>query len=291
MKNIIKKTAFVILFLFSLVSLATKTVAQDKKMEWNRNDTSTSIVMTWNKNTPESEMNDDIKALKEHGVNIKYSNVKRNGANEITAIKVSFSDENGNKGELNLDYKKAINDISIYKIGDDVGFGAPAKSMAFDFAGLDGGEMLKNFKFDDLDGNSKSFSFTFPDKGMIEKKSRIIIKDPKKKELIIEDGKIIEGGDDYTPEELEKIQNEHRLKPNSDLDLFDLRDEEGMKNFKNQFQNLLPKSNAVDELNAAKEELNKAKEELIKAREELERATENSNRSTSKKKVNYKRPY
>ena len=139
------------------------------------------------------------------------------------------------------------------------------------------------------------------DKGMFSStKSKIIIKNPNKKQLVIEDGKVIEGGEDYSAEELEKIKNEHRIEmhnsedknPTSIQGFYDLRDDEGMKNFKNQFQNLLPKSESVEELNAAKDELIKAKEELIKAREELQKANQNSNKATiQKKKVNYKRPY
>jgi len=273
MKNILK-SASVILFLFSLVAPSVQVYAQDKKLKWNENQSSASIVMTWNKDTPESEMNDDIKALKEQGVTIKYSDVKRNSNNEITAIKVSFSDENGNKGELHLDYKKPISTIEFFKNDDEIGFGRRENSNPFEMADLGSNELFKQFQFKNADPNSKSFIFSMPEKGGVFGKSKIIIKDPTKKELIIEDGKIIEGGDDYTAEELEKIKENHKIEASPMQGIFDLRDEEGMKDFKNQFQNLLPKSTSVEEINEAKEELIKAKEELIKAREELQKTNE-----------------
>ena len=283
MKNNFKKSALVTLVLFVLVSVSTVAVAQNKKMEWNNDKTASSVVMTWNKNTPESEMNDDIKALKEHGVTIKYSNVKRNAVNEITGIKVSFSDDLGNKGELNLDYKKPINTISFYKKEDEIGFGNPENSNQFGMSNLGGNELFKQFQFKNADPNSESFGFAMPENGGVFGKSKIIIKDPNKKELIIEDGKVIEGGDDYTAEELEKIKNSHKVETSPLQGVFDLRDDEGMKNFKNQFQKLLPKSESVDELNAAKDELTKAKDELVKAREELQKANENLTKNAQKK--------
>lgn len=60
-----------------------------------------------------------------------------------------------------------------------------------------------------------------------------------------------------------------------------MRDEDGMKDFKNQFQKLLPKSESVEELNAAKDELIKAREELVKAREDIQKVNGTNN---SKKK-------
>lgn len=206
MENILKKSALTNLILFLLFATSINVFAQDKKLKWNENQSSISVVMTWNKDTPESEMNDDIKALKDQGVTIKYTDVKRNSKNEITAIKVSFSDENGNKGELHLDYKKPISTIEFFKNDDEIGFGKRENSNPFEMADLGRNELLKQFQFKNTDPNSESFSFSMPEKGGVFGKSKIIIKDPTKKELIIEDGKIVEGGDDYTTEELEKIQ-------------------------------------------------------------------------------------
>jgi hypothetical protein len=289
MKNNFKKSVLVILVLFSLVVVSTNAVAQDKKMEWDEGQSNNSIVMTWNKNTPESEMNDDIKALKEHGVTVKYSNLKRNSANEITAIKVSFSDKNGDKGELNYEMNKAIPTITLTKSNDQVGFGASNNSTPFELADFGNNQIFKQFKFDNSDPKTEMFGFAFPDSAKIlsQKKSRIVIKDPNKKQLIIENGEVIEGGEDYTSEELDKIKNDHKIEMDDENSTaikgyFDLRDEEGMKDFKNQFQKLLPKSESVEEINAAKDELIKAREELTKAREELQKVNGTNNSKKSK---------
>src|SRR5689334_16747646 len=89
---------------------------------------SDNIYMTWNKNTPEQEMKDDVKSLAEHGVTITYSNVKRNDKSEITAIRVEYNDKNGNKGALEFDNQKPINTIKFFKQDDEVGFGEPSGS-------------------------------------------------------------------------------------------------------------------------------------------------------------------
>jgi hypothetical protein len=65
------------------------------------------LLMTWNKNTPESEMKDDIDALKKNGVTIKYSNVKRNDKGEITALKVEYKDSEGNTGSTEYNGKNS----------------------------------------------------------------------------------------------------------------------------------------------------------------------------------------
>ena len=83
------------------------------------------IVMTWNKSTPESEMKDDIKALGEKGITIHYSDIKRNAKNEITGIRVDYSDRKGNKGNIEYNNQKPIGTIKFYKNGEEVGFGDP----------------------------------------------------------------------------------------------------------------------------------------------------------------------
>ena len=87
-------------------------IAQEKK-SFSTINVEDNIIMTWNKNTPESEMKDDIKALSEKGITIKYSGIKRNSNNEITAIKVEFSDRKGNKGILGYDNQKPIGTIKF----------------------------------------------------------------------------------------------------------------------------------------------------------------------------------
>lgn len=263
------------------------------------NDTSKDVVMTWNKATPESEMNDDVKALKKYGVTINYSDVKRNAKNEITGLKVSYEDEKGNKGELKLNQQSPISTISFYKAGSEIGFGTPANSNGmenFFFNRVPNGKMLQQFGFHDEDGNpsTDNFQFNFSDKNDAPKsnrKSKIVIKKSNKKDLIIEDGDVISGADDYTAEEIEKIKKDSEIasdnignKEVNPLGEFDLRNEKGVQEFKKKIKKLISSDETdTDE----KSELAKAKEEMIKAKEELEKARialEKANKIQAKKK-------
>jgi len=275
--------------------------AQNKKKQdlITINDTSKDVVMTWNKTTPESEMNDDVKALKKYGVTINYSDVKRNTKNEITGLKVSYEDEKGNKGELKLNQQSPISTISFYKAGSEIGFGTPANSNGmenFFFNGVPNGKMLQQFGFHDEDGNpsTDNFQFNFSDNNDAPKsnrKSKIVIKKPNKKDLIIEDGEVISGADDYTAEEIEKIKkdsditsDDFRNKDANPLGEFDLRNEKGVQEFKKKIKKIISSDETdTDE----KSELAKAKEEMIKAKEELEKARialEKANKIQAKKK-------
>ena len=276
-------------------------LAQNKKKQdlITINDTSKDVVMTWNKTTPESEMNDDVKALKKYGVTINYSDVKRNVKNEITGLKVSYEDEKGNRGELKLNQQSPISTISFYKAGSEIGFGTPANSNGmenFFFNGVPNGKMLQQFGFHDEDGNpsTDNFQFNFSDNNDAPKsnrKSKIVIKKPNKKDLIIEDGEVISGADDYTAEEIEKIKKDSEIasdnignKEVNPLGEFDLRNEKGVQEFKKKIKKLI----STDETDTdEKSELAKAKEEMIKAKEELEKARialEKANKIQAKKK-------
>ncbi|WP_310595911.1 hypothetical protein [Flavobacterium sp.] len=275
--------------------------AQNKKKQdlITINDTSKDVVMTWNKTTPESEMNDDVKALKKYGVTINYSDVKRNVKNEITGLKVSYEDEKGNRGELKLNQQSPISTISFYKAGSEIGFGTPANSNGmenFFFNGVPNGKMLQQFGFHDEDGNpsTDNFQFNFSDNNDAPKsnrKSKIVIKKPNKKDLIIEDGEVISGADDYTAEEIEKIKkdsditsDDFRNKDANPLGEFDLRNEKGVQEFKKKIKKII---NSDETDTDEKSELAKAKEEMIKAKEELEKARialEKANKIQAKKK-------
>jgi len=295
------KLAFVLTLLFQIHTFA----QSNKSFSLNNSDDhQNDVVMTWNKKTPESEMKDDIKALSEKGITIKYSGVKRNSNDEITAIKVEYSDRKGNKGNLEYNNQKPIGTIKFYKNGDEVGFGEP-NSFNNMIAGNDfmngfsnPQDLMKQFQFSNGGGDSKSFSFSFPNdgEGMSSSKSRIMIQRDDRKPLVLEDGKIIEGGDDYTPEELEKIKSENKVEHfglNNDQKEFDFRSQDGLENFKKQMDEMKSKmsdfgkdnSNEKSELEKAKDEMMKAKEEMIKAREELEKTKKDLEKSKSKLKT------
>ena len=291
-----KKQYFTLALAFTLIIGSSVAVQAQNKKNQNRfeiNKTIDDVVMTWNKTTPESEMNDDVKALKKYGVTINYSDVKRNAKNEITGLKVSYEDDKGNKGELKLNQQSPISTITFYKSGNEIGFGSPASSNTmgnFFFNGEPYGDPLKQFGFHDEDGNpsSENFRFNFSDKNdtpKSAKKSKIIIIEPNKKDLIIEDGEVISGKDDYTDEEIEKIKKDAEIDTESfgtseakPLGEFDLQNEKDIQIFKKKIKKMMRAddidADEISELAKAKEEMIKAKEELEKARMALEKATQ-----------------
>lgn len=280
--------------LFNLITLLLLTsfftVAQTKSQSFSLSDKTAkdNVVMTWNKNTPEQEMKDDIKALKEYGVTIKYNNVKRNDKNEITAIEVTFEDQSGSKGNLSYNSPKPIPTIKFYKQGETMGFGDPENSFGNTpfISSFSGDDLMKKFQFN-FDNDSLSvdkFEFKMPEEQTFgQMKSRIKILRDDKKPLVIEDGKVIEGGEDYTQEELDEIQK------NNQNDLFSKREFPGfnfngnddmaeqMKKMQEQIDRLMKHNKLENEestdkdLEDSKKELEKAKKELEEARKELKK--------------------
>ncbi len=279
-----------------------------------------SVVMTWNKNTPELEMKDDIKALKaNNGVTIKYSNLKKNTNNEITNLKIEYSDNEGNSGSQEYKNKNAIPEIQFYKNNGEIGFGNPNSNSfgnEMTFGNFDFNDLQKQFsnriKIDTL-GNSKNFDFDLSDENQpkINKKSKIIIQKDGRKPLVIEDGKVIEGESDYSKEEIEKIQNENKFDSNDnnrmksfsfnlngdDLDMNNLREQ--MQKMQDQIQKMMPnaQNNQENEDNpritkpskSEKEDLKKemkdAKNEMIKAKKEMEEAKKELQKTKSEMKT------
>jgi len=279
---------YVIIFTFSQLFGFAQT---EKKFSLTDSDISKdNIVMTWNANTPESEMNDDIKALSERGITIKYSNVKRNSKDEITSIKVEYKDRKGNSGAMELNNQKPINTIKFYKQDDEVGFGEPSNSNGMlannDFFNSfsNGQDIMKHFNFGNGSSDMQSFNFSFPDGDNFGKSSsKIIIKKDGRKPLIIEDGEVIEGGDDYSKDEIEEIKknNKTEITKGNGQYSFDLRNERDMDKFKKQMEKMqidlektAPNSDkdSQDDFEKTKIEMLKAKEEMLKAKEELEKA-------------------
>lgn len=300
MKTQFRNFVFVLPALVAFLFNQNVALAQQNPLTWNNQANSDDIVMTWNKNTPESEMKDDIKALAENGITIKYSGVKRNSKEEITAIKVEYSDRKGNKGKMELDNANPIATIKFFKQGDTVGFGEPSNGNDF-FAGnpMMGGfvgadELMKQFKFNGNDGNSQSFSFS-DDLNFGDSETRIMIQKDGKKPLVFRNGEVVEGGDDYTPEEIEEIRKNSKIEfsgtPGTNLGekQFDFRNSEGLENFKKQMEEMKSSfGGSSKDLDNTKEEMLKAKEEMIKAKDELEKARkelEKSKTATKTKKA------
>jgi len=286
-----KTNKFLMVFAFALFVQA-NVFAQDKTLKLVEEDKNGPIVMTWNKNTPETEMKDDIKALAEKGITIKYSGVKRNSNQEITAIQVEYADRKGNKGELKLNNQNPVGTIKFYSIDGEIGFGEPQNNMGWasnDMFGAFPGDMMQRFNFGNMP-QGESFSFDFPDGVQGKSKSKIMIQKDGRKPLVIEDGEVVEGADEYSPEEIEKIKNENKIEMrgfDGNEKQFDLRKNEDLEKFKSQFEkmqdNFKANDSYKDDLEKVKQEMIKAREEMQKARQDLEQTKKDLQKSKAKK--------
>lgn len=255
MKNKVTLTfGFLVFTLFSF--------AQSNQNNFNWGNSIDNIVMTWIGTTPEQEMNDDIKALADHGVTIKYSNVKRNEKREITAIDVSFEDKNGNKGTLGYKNNKPIPTIKFFKQGEEIGFGEPSSQSSlediFSFGDVQNDKLQQfNFNFDTDSLATKKFEFKSPNGNpFITTKKKIVYKKDGRKPLVIMDGEVVEGGDEYSQEEIDRIKQESSSKEENEISVFsdfNFNDKKSlsdqMKKMQEQINKLLEKNGLSDDKN------------------------------------------
>ena len=98
--------------------------------------------------------------------------------------------------------------------------------------------------------------------------------------MIIENDQVVEGGDDYTAEELEKIKEEFGTNEDDEISIFsdfnfneqkDLSKQ--MEKMQDQINKLMEKNGLSDnkELEESKKELEKAKKELQETKKEIEK--------------------
>lgn len=109
--------AFVILF-------QVKVIAQEKEVAISKKTVSFAelISFTIDKNSSDAEMKENAKNLKKRsGIEVKFSKIKRNSKGEITAIKIDYKDQNGNKGTSVVNGDEPIDDITIFKTKNSVG--------------------------------------------------------------------------------------------------------------------------------------------------------------------------
>ena len=279
-------------FVFFMLVFFTSDIVLGQQKSFTKTDSNDqSVVMTWNKNTPDQEMLDDIKALKQNNnVTIKYSNLKRNQKGEITALKIEYKDSEGNSGSQEYNGKNAISEIKFFKVKDRIGFGEPNDNNQFAFNDFNFNDLQKSFgnriQMDTLMNDNFDLN---PD---IKKKSKIVIQENGKKPLVIEDGKVVEGGEDYSPEEIAKIKNQYQFNFNENgtekLDFnfssenFDMKSlKEQIEKMQSQLMQISPNddrkenSKQLKDLKTEKEatkELKQAKEEMLKAKKEMEQA-------------------
>jgi hypothetical protein len=282
MKNVRNKSRF---FIIGLLFFSMNTVVAQTSFNKIKKQNNQSVVMTWNKNTPEQEMQDDIKALRENNqVDIDYTNVKRNSKGEIIALKITYKDDEGNSGSQEYAGKNPIPTIKFYKDGNKIGFGEPNDISIMPFNNFSLNDINKQFfngfSIDSLRGNEQSFY-----KKNIGP-SKIIVQEDGKKMLIIEDGKVIEGGEDYTPEEIEKFkkQNQFNFRGADQFGNFEQLNDK-MLRLKNEFlednekdSDKFKKDADADkpltraELQQMKKEMQQVKKEIEAAKKELNKA-------------------
>jgi hypothetical protein len=276
------KTKLNLVLVIAIIALSNG-FSQDKKpFIIKQNEDKDNVIMTWNATTPETEMNDDIKALADYGVSITYSDVKRNSKGEITTIKVTYADRKGNKGCLDMNNQKPINTIKFFKQGESIGFGEPASNdftlSTNGFNGFSNGHnpmQLFNFSPGGTDENSKSYSYSFSDDNSSAKSRTFIHKDGKKT-LVIEDSKVVQGGEDYTKEEIDEFikNNNENILGNGEFKSFNFKGDqdfsEEIRKMQEQLDELRERQNKTE--SKEKEKANKEDEEKTKTTLKLKKA-------------------
>lgn len=82
------------------------------------------VGFSWDKNATDEEMKSDAAQLKKQGIDIKFSNVKRNKNGEIIALKIEFNDGKGNKGIKEIEGDEPIEPIYFSAEQGNIGFTA-----------------------------------------------------------------------------------------------------------------------------------------------------------------------
>ena len=150
------KIVFILPILAGFIYLfQVKVVAQEKKsikFQTNNKEKNTAVIdsavavcigYVTNKNATDEEMKIDIASLKkDHNVDYKFSNIKRNEKNEIIAIKISFNDNKGNNGEHEVIGDEPIKPIHFTVDVDENGKG----QIGFFEHKMKEGKNISNFK-------------------------------------------------------------------------------------------------------------------------------------------------
>ncbi len=191
-----------------LISLNSFTTINKNKATIQQND---SVNITIDCDISDDELADIKDMLKEHGITIKFSNIKRNDDKLITGIKIELKDENGNSAVSQTSSSAPIQTFSFGRMNGSLyvsqgkgGFGNFAffgDDMHFDFdhdsifkhhfSKLDSLNFDHIFKFDDEDNimlfNGKSFNM---DELKDHMSNMFIIEDDEdgKKRIIIKGG-------------------------------------------------------------------------------------------------------
>jgi hypothetical protein len=231
--------------------------------------------VTWNKNTPEQQMKDDVRVFAEKGVTLKYSNVKRNDNNEIIAITISYKTKIGEKGSLRYDNIKPIGDIKIYKQNNEVGFGQMPMlnvGVAFSSSAEQEDALMKNYKY------------TYPNEKPSGPRTITSIQRTGKEPLIIEDGKVIEGGTDYTKDEIDEVIKRTNESSAGSGGYKQFNYKKGNQDFSQQLDQVQKQlnelkqkqENSENEIQQAEEKIKKVEDDVKEAKKEVKKTNSTS---------------
>lgn len=286
------KYIIVLPFLIAFVFLfQVKTIAQETKMVSITKNDNSGIYITTNKNSTDAEMKKDAALAKErYGVTLKFSKVKRNANGEITGIKVTYKDKEGNTGTTQFNGNEPIKPIYFYKTDNKIGFG---KSNDIKIYANSDNEDDFVFDFDnpmdDIDINIEVPEIAelpelaeapeaaeAPEQlerlAPLKSKSRVYIKKDNNRPIVIIDGKVIEGGEELSEEQMKSIENgfefnfdDENMKIIADIDV-DKIQAEAMNNARIQLKRLSPEIKRQ-----IRENMKDARRQIAEAREQMER--------------------
>ncbi len=299
--------AFMLLFQVRVIAQEKEsdTVAADKKVEVRvlREPRSEVVV---DKRTSDTELKAFAERMKQEGVSLKFSKVKRNNTGEITRIKAEFKDKNGKKGTTMVDGDEPIKPLTFYKSENTIGFGAPRmRVIRGHSADVSDDHFAYSFDTDDIIANIPDISRIIdlkdipgipghPDFHELEKlgHSKVFINGSDHEEpIIIVDGKVLSG--DLSDEELEKFKSD-RIRVIVDSKKIarealeraqESMDKAGpeMENARIKMRENIEKARgdrdihqraSREEMERAKVEIERARDEIAKAREEIKKARE-----------------
>ncbi|MEO5777443.1 MAG: M56 family metallopeptidase [Flavobacterium sp.] len=285
-----------------------KVIAQEKEEQTftRRVQSGNEVHVVVDKNTTDAEMKNDAAELKKHyGITLKYSKVKRNGASEITGIKVEYKDKEGNKGVSQVDGREPIKPIKFYKYDNNIGFGSPRQVRVFTNNGSGrneervielatedsindaAGKFAFDFDFDNFEAPESPEAPEAPEAPESPEalawndntNSNVIIKRlGDKKPMVIINGKVL-SDDKEIKEALEKYEGKGGVSISSSSDgegnqifingkdMMKIRTE-AMENARVQMKRMRPLMKK--DMLRAKEEMERAKPEMERARREMD---------------------
>ena len=264
-------------FLFQI-----KTIAQEREVVKVTQNSKSGIYITTDKNTTDAEMKKDAAFAKEkYGVTLKYSKVKRNSNGEITGIKVTYKDKDGNTGTTQFDGNEPIKPIYFYKTPTKIGFGKNNSVLVY--TGNDSDKMIAEKEYSYKMHDSLDFDIDIDvdididedemHRIVDENTSKIVIQKDGKKPLIVIDGKVIESGEGFSDVEIDEIKkgfayqfNNGQLKMLSDLNIEKIKGD-ALASSLEQLKRIRP-----EVMKQIESQMIISREQLEKARAEMERA-------------------